>query len=95
MTTKQPLWDIRYIRDTGMIFTPGRRTPEEFVAACLKHNDGYEVQPNRVKHCYARWIPVWEHGEFVGHYLDYPVSQKRGAFLITIADCIELEEPVE
>lgn len=31
---KKQLWDIKYIPEVGMIFTPGKHTPEEFVEEC-------------------------------------------------------------
>lgn len=87
MTTKQPLWDIKIAGHGDAIFIPGKRDPAEFVAQCRDHDDGYDVLESDVAYCYARWIPVWEDGEFQGHYLDYPTpGPKRGAFLITLAE---------
>lgn len=85
MTKKQPLWDIQVLGGE-VIFTPGTFNQDAFAAQCLKHDDGYEVQPRDVSYSIARWIPVWENGEYAGHYLDYPVAPKRGAFPITFAE---------
>lgn len=82
---KKQLWDIQTL-DGEVIFSPGTFTQVEFAAQCLDHDDGYEVLPADVSYCHARWIPVWEDGEFAGHYLDYPVKPSRGAFPITFAE---------
>lgn len=92
--SNQPLWDIH--AEPNFIYTTGHFDPQAFVDKCAEWDDCYTVRVEDVKHCHARWIPVWgsdydSNGNFYmipgdGLELHFPYPAKRGAFPITYAE---------
>lgn len=86
-------FELRYWGDGGVVWSKGHHAPEEFCRRAAPAFEGdMNIIPSQVHHGYARFCGVFEGGKYLGHYLDYPVEQKRGSFPITYTEDFECSE---
>lgn len=86
--------ELRYWDDGGVVWTKGQHTVEDFCDTAHRVFGDIDIPPGSVRNAYARLCGVFEDGAFAGHYLDYPVEPKRGAFLITYTEEFECADDV-
>lgn len=85
--------ELRHWDDGAVIWTKGHHAVEEFCdAAGRAYEDTVDILPGSVRQDYARLCGVFEDGKFLGHYLEYPVQPKRGAFPITYTEGFDCKD---